>query len=155
MATDWLEYENAARTVVVRLRGVLGIGQVEGKQRIVGASGATWEFDAIAWSDGANNMLVVEARRHTTSRLKQEHIAALAFRVQDVGASGGIVATPLPMQVGANTVAASANIRHILLAPESTPETYLARYLEQSYRGITFADSLSLGHCIPLGGELK
>ncbi len=155
MHDDWLTYENAARSVVAHLRSALGVSQVDGKQSIAGVSGANWEFDAVAHRANDGNLLLIEARRHTTSRLKQEHLAAFAFRIQDVGAVGGIIATPLPLQEGATKVAASANILHVQLSADSTPEVYLAKYMGQSYRGFTVEESLSVGLSIPLRGELK
>jgi len=155
MHDDWLTYEQAARSVVAHLRRALGVNQVNGKQSIAGLSGANWEFDAVARHENDARLLLIEARRYTTSRLKQEHLAAFAFRIQDVGAAGGIIATPLPLQEGAAKVAASANILHLQLSADSTPEVYLAQYMGQSYRGFTVEESLSTGLSIPLSGELR
>ena len=48
--------------------------------------------------DGA--IVIIECRRYTTSKLKQNAIAALAWIISDVGASGGIVVTPIGVQDG-------------------------------------------------------
>lgn len=140
----WAIYEAAARKVIADIRQLLGVEAVEGKQSLGGASGTTWEIDAKAWCEGKDGFLVVEVRRHTSGRLKQEDIAAIAYRIQDVGGSGGIVVSPLPMQKGASLVAASTDITHVRLSPESTTESYLAEFMGRRFLGATITESLSL-----------
>ena len=89
----WLAYEAAARKVLTYMREVLGISVVEGKQSVPGKNSPGWELDAKAWLENSTGFLVIEARRHTTSRLSQEAVAAIAYRMSDVGAAGGIVLT--------------------------------------------------------------
>src|SRR2546430_13239803 len=108
MSRDWEIYEDAARKVLLDIRQVLGISTVEGKQSVEGESGTNWEIDAKAWREGSSGFLVIGARRHTTAGLKQKDLAALAYGIQDVGGSGGIVVSPLPMQKGARIIAAGA-----------------------------------------------
>ena len=155
MNPDWLVYENAAKAAIEHLREKFGLTRVEGKQLLNGKTGVAWEVDAKAWCDGSDRFLVVEARRRTTSRLKQGDVAAIAFSIEDVGASGGIVVSPLPLQEGAKTLAASKNIEHLRLSSESTPELYLAEYMGLRYRGLTYGDSMSIGVPTLLGGELR
>jgi len=145
MQPTWSIYEDAARTVLANLRQVLGIAAVEGKQSLAGISGTTWEIDAKAWCEGVDGFLVVEVRRHTSGRLTQEDVAAIAYRIQDVGGSGGIVVSPLPMQKGANLVAAHADIAHVRLTPESTTESYLAEFMGRRFLGEAITESLVLG----------
>jgi hypothetical protein len=138
----WTVYEDAARRVLADIRKVLGIGTVEGKQTLKGASGTTWELDATAYREGSDGFLVIEARRHTGAGLKQEELAAIAYRIQDVGGSGGIVVSPLRMQKGARIVAASADIAHVRLSQESTTESYLAEFMGRRFLGDTVTESL-------------
>ena len=135
MATSWPAYETAARAVVADLRTKLGVQSVEGKQMIPGASGTTWEIDGRAFLQGNSGYLVIEARRHTSSGQKQEDLAALAYRITDVGASGGIIVSPLPLQSGAQLVANHENIAHIRLDSSSTAEQYLAQFMGQTFHG--------------------
>jgi hypothetical protein len=134
-------YEQAAHRMLADLRGHLGLAAVEGKQTLAGLSGTDWEIDAKAWLEGGAGFLVVEARRYTTSRLKQEALAAIAYRIQDLGASGGIVVSPLPLQSGAELVARAARIAHVRLEPESTTESYLAEYMGKRFIGVTVQES--------------
>jgi hypothetical protein len=143
MTSHWSVYEDAARRVLTDLRAKLGLSSVEGKQSHVGLSSTTWEIDAKAWREGDDGFLLVEARRHTTSGLKQEEVAAIAYRVQDVGASGGVVVSPLPLQQGAALVARSAGIQHVRLTPESTTESYVAEFLGQRFLGASIHESVT------------
>jgi hypothetical protein len=144
MSASWVEYEDLARRVLADMRDVLGIATVEGKQPLDGKSSATGEVDAKAWLQGIDGFLVVEARRHTTAGLKQEDLAAISYRIKDVGAAGGIVVTPLPLQRGAKSIATSEGIAHVRLTAESTTERYLAEFLGRRFFGVSAADSIQL-----------
>jgi hypothetical protein len=138
---SWSVYEDAARRVISDIRQHLGVAAIEGKQGVQGDSGTIWEIDAKAWRDGLNNFLIVEVRRHTTSRLNQEHVAAIAYRIHDVGGDGGIVVSPHPMQKGANIVADHEDIAHIILSKDSTPENYLAEFMGKRFLGASITES--------------
>jgi hypothetical protein len=139
---SWKIYEDAARQVLVDIRQLLGLSSVEGKQTLNGKSGTNWELDARAWREGADGFLVIEVRRCTSGGLKQEEIAAIAYRIQDVGASSGVVVSPLPLQKGAKIVAVSADIAHVLLSPESTTESYLAEFMGRRFLGATVVETV-------------
>ena len=129
----WETYEQVARKVISDLRRELDVHLVEGKQELQGDSGATWEIDGKATTGSADGFFVVEARRHTTSGQKQEHLAALAYRIQDLGGTGGIIVSPLPLQRGAKLIAAHENIVELRLSAESTTENYMAQFLEHTF----------------------
>lgn len=153
MIQSWSNYEAAAISAISALRNELKVSKVEGKQTLTGSSGPTWEIDAKAWCEDSENFLIIEARCHTSSGLKQEALAAIAFRVNDLGAVGGIVVSPLPLQKGAKLIAASSGIEHVLLSATSTPEHYLAEYMGHRFHGFGFSDSIS-GSCQVIGGTL-
>jgi hypothetical protein len=108
---------------------------VEGKQTLVGESGATWEIEGkgVKADDGA--IVVIECRRYTTSRLKQKDMAALAWTISDVGASGGIVVTPIGVQRGGKIVAKSASIEVVHLDANSTTTDYVLNFLNNVFIG--------------------
>ncbi len=123
----WRTYEEACAYMLRRLAKRLDIVNVEGKQRLAGRiTGTRWEIDAKAIDVGSGAVVIVEARRHTRSRLNQEAVAAVAYRIQDLGASGAIVVSPHPLQKGARMVAAANNVRHVCMDPDSTPEQWVA-----------------------------
>lgn len=73
--------------------------------------------------------------------MSQEQIAGLAFRIQDTGATGGIVVSPLPLQAGAKIVAASQDIAHVLLSADSTTTDYVL-FLENTFHGVSLEESV-------------
>ena len=105
----WRTYEEVAAYLLNRFAKEFGLKTVEGKQKIQGQSGAWWEIDAKGIREG-NEAIIVECRRHTTEKLKQEELGGVAFRVIDIGATGGITVSPLGLQEGAEKVAAAKNI---------------------------------------------
>lgn len=145
---NWETYEQVARNVISDLRRELDVDLIEGKQELQGESGATWEIDGKATSGDSDGFFVVEARRHTTSGQKQEHLAALAYRIQDLGGSGGIIVSPLPLQRGAKLIAARENIVEMRLAADSTTENYMAQFLERTFHHATVKSGAVFGdHC--------
>jgi len=129
----WRTYEEVAAYLLDRLCHHFGLFRVEGKQQLPGqGSGTDWEIDAKGVKDQKSALFVlVECRRRTTSRLKQEDLAALAFRIRDTGAVGGIIVSPLELQVGARKVAESANIVEVTLSPEATTANFIMKFLNR------------------------
>ncbi len=144
-SVTWETYEQVARKVVSDLRRALGVGDVTGKEKLQGESGATWEIDGKATSGVSEGFFVIEARRHTTSGQKQEHMAALAYRIQDLGGTGGIIVSPLPLQHGAKLIAAYEHIAELRLAADSTTENYVAQFLAQTFHHATVKSGFALG----------
>ena len=142
MQPPWLIYETAARSVLEQIGDALSISTVEGKQKLDGSSGTKWEIDARAIQEGGENFLVVEVRRYTTSSLAQEHLAALAYRIGDVGAAGGIIVSPLPLQRGAALVARASRIDHVRLSEDSNSTDYLAEYMGKRFLGASIVEDL-------------
>ena len=143
MTAPWQAYELAAQSVLQHIGTELGVTAVEGKQTLDGKSGTRWEIDAKALQEDGQNFLVVEVRRYTTSALKQEDMGALAYRIGDVGASGGIVVSPLPLQRGAELVAKATGIEHVRLTPDSTATDYLAEYMGRRFLGASIIESVT------------
>lgn len=138
----WKRYEDAARQVLGEIGQVAGIELVEGLQTLEGKSGAKWAIDGKAVRDGGKDFWVVEVRRHTTRGVEQEAVAAIAFRIEDLGASGGIVVSPLDLQSGAAVVAKATNIVHFKLSEDSTPTDYLAEFMGRRFYGVSAQDAV-------------
>ena len=85
--TTWESYEDVARFLLEKLGDKLGLGleRVEGKQKLVGESGAEWEIDGKGVKADGGAIVVVECRRYTTSRVKQSAVASLAWTISDLG----------------------------------------------------------------------
>ena len=144
----WKSYEEVAQYLLNQFAEHFRLGIVEGKQIIPGESGTEWEIDAKGINSDGEGFLIVECRQHTKSRLNQESIAALAFRIRDTGAQGGIVVSPLELQSGAKKVATHSNIQHVILDPKSSISDYMIRFLNQIFVGIsetvTLTDSVHI-----------
>jgi hypothetical protein len=141
MATtdNWLRYETAAKQIIARLNDEFGLSAVEGKQVVDGKSGAQWEIDAKGLTEGSNSFVIIECRRYTTSRIKQEQISGIAWRILDTGASGALVVSPLGLQEGASKVAAAAGVRAVRMSADATLESFVVEFLGNlfvSFRGV-------------------
>jgi hypothetical protein len=108
--TPWRSYEEVAQHLLGQIAEQFGLGRVEGKQIVSGTSGASWEIDAKGVAQTGEGFVIIECRRHTKQGVSQEQIGGLAFRIQDTGAEGGIIVSPLPLQSGAKLVAESEGI---------------------------------------------
>jgi hypothetical protein len=136
-----------AQHVLNHFSNELGIDFVEGKQKIPGhLTGTTWEIDAKAVCEHANGFLIVECRRYTVSRQSQEQLAAIAFRIQDTGAVGGIIVTPMGLQEGAIKVAEATNVIELKLPADATLQAYLVEFLGKTFA--VFSDYISVSETL-------
>ncbi len=138
----WESYEQVAQHLLNEFAVHFGLGRVEGKQIVPGESRAVWEIDANGVKVDGEGFVIVECRRHTTSRLSQESLGALAYRTLDTKVAGGIVVTPLDIQAGAKKIAAHSNVVRITLPPESTTTEYVMKFLDRVFIGV--ADTCSV-----------
>lgn len=140
----WRSYEGAARRVITDLRALFGIDSVGGDQHLPGQSGTSWKVEGMAVLADGGGFLIVECRRYTTRRLSQESLGGIAYRILDVGGTGGIVVSPLPLQEGAAIIAGASNIKHITLTPDSTAEDYLAVFMKQTFHGAAVKEGIGV-----------
>lgn len=145
----WESYEDVARYLLEQLSDMLGLDleRVEGKQKLVGKSGMEWEIEGKGVKTDDGGVVVVECRRYTTSKVKAEAIGALAYRVSDLGASGGIVVTPIGVQRGGQLIAEAEGIQIVHLDADSSLTTgYLLRFLNRIVVGPGAAKLEIKGH---------
>lgn len=134
----WESYEDAAEYILNQMASRFDLERVEGKQKVPGLwSGTEYAIEGKGVLEGREEFIIIECRRYTKSRLKQEHIAALAYRIKDTGAKGGIVVTPYPLQKGAAKIAKAENIKIVQLTQDSTRKNYLLKFLDELFLGIT------------------
>ena len=131
---DWERYEQTTQFLLNEFATHFGLGKVEGKQIVPGASGTEWEIDAKGVKVDGEELLIVECRRWKSS-LSQEHVAALAYRVKDARAQVGILVTPTELQRGARKVAEHEGIYHVILDKDSTTEAYVIEFLHRVIMG--------------------
>ncbi|WP_434141472.1 hypothetical protein JQR84_24395 (plasmid) [Pseudomonas luteola] len=135
--TTWKTYEDVAQFILNELAEHFGLGRIEGKQIVTGESGISWEIDAKGIKCGDEGIVIIECRCYKNSKIKQEDMAAIAYRIKDTGAIGGITVSPLPPQSGAKILAAHENITCVSLCPESTTTNYFLTFVNQAFAKVT------------------
>lgn len=146
----WQSYEEVAAYLLNQFAEQFGIGRFEGKQVVAGESGTEWEIDAKGCSNDGSQFIVVECKRHTKSGISQAITASLAWSIQDTGASGGILVSPIGLQEGAKYVAAKAGIHEVILDQNSTTTDFVMKFLNRVCVGfsetanVSFKESLSI-----------
>ena len=148
-AKTWERYEQVAQYLLNQFAVYFKLGRVEGKQIVPGKL-TPWEIDAKGVKSDGIGFVVVECRRYTNSRLNKKNMGALVFTIQDTGAQGGIVVSPLDLQSGAKKIAASANVQHVTLNPDSTTSDYVMRFLDRVSLGVTL--QAAAGFTLKLSG---
>jgi hypothetical protein len=63
-------------------------------------------------------------------------MGALAYRIIDAGAEGGIIVSPLDLQAGAKKIASAEGIIQITLHEDSTPTEFAIQFRNQIFVGI-------------------
>ena len=144
MSQKWKSYEQVATHLLDLFASDFGLDRVEGKQHVEGHhSGTKWEIDAKGVCNGNDGFINVECRRYTTSKQNQEKTGALAYRIIDTGADGGILVSPLGLQEGAERLAKAENIVEVRLDENSTNHEYLMKFLNKTMIGLHDTISVS------------
>jgi hypothetical protein len=138
----WETYEEVAAYLLNQFAEHFGVGRFEGKQLVAGESGTEWQIDAKGCAADEGHFLVVECKRHTKAGISQAITAALAWSIQDTGAGGGILVSPIGLQKGAKKVAAKSDIVEVVLDQNSTTTDYMLKFLNQVCIG--FSDTVDL-----------
>ena len=144
----WSTYEEVATYLLNKNAKEFGLEKVEGKQSLSGKrSGTNWVVDAKGIKDDGIGFVIIECRRYTTSKQNQEKMGALAYRIIDTGASGGIIVSPMGLQSGAEKVASSEGILEVMLDADSTPHEFAMRFLNKLMVGmhdtVSFSDEVT------------
>jgi len=138
----WENYEDVAIYLLNQFASEFGIDNFSGKTDVLGQkSGTYWAIDGKGFNDGEEIFVIVECRRYTNSKQSQEKMGGLAYRIQDTGASGGIIVSPLGLQSGAEKIAVAENIISVKLSSESTNNEYMMEFLNKIKIG--FVDAVS------------
>lgn len=135
---QWRTYEEVATYLLNQMANEFGLQKVEAEQTVLGLrSGTKWKIEGKGIAEGGDRFVIVECRRYPSSKLNQESIGGLAYRIADAGASGGIVVTPVGLQEGAAKVAAAENIITVILDEKSSSTDYIIRFLDRIKVGIS------------------
>ena len=138
----WETYEEVAAYLLNQFAEHFGVGRFEGKQLVAGESGTEWQIDAKGCAADDGHFIVVECKRHTKTGISQAITAALAWSIQDTGAGGGILVSPIGLQEGARKVAAKSGIVEVVLDQNSTTTDYMLKFFDQVCLG--FSDTVDI-----------
>lgn len=134
----WQKYEQVATDLLNKMADEFGLEKVEGNQGILGLrSGTNWAIDGKGIANGTEKFVIIECRRYTHSRIDQESIGGLAYRISDTGASGGIIVTPIGLQEGAQKIAEAENIITVTLDENSSSTDYVISFLDKIKVGMS------------------
>lgn len=137
---SWQSYEQVAVEIMNKIAALLGLERVESKQSVYGSrTGTSWEIDGKGVNVDGEGFVIIECRRYSKQKQKQEQVAALAYRITDTGASGAILVNPLGFQEGAKKVAAAENIQEFIMGPDSTSDAFVVRFLNNVLVGAPVA----------------
>ena len=132
----WRTYEEVAQYLLNQFAEHLGLEKVEEKQSILGQlSGRQIEIDGRGVKEGNTGFVILECKRYK-DRVEAEKLEALAFRITDAGAAGGIVVSPMGLQEGAAKIAAPENIVTVQLNREANQYEYVLRFLKDVMIGV-------------------
>lgn len=137
MTTEWKTYEEVAAHLLNQVASDLGLSKVEGKQSVLGLRSQTeWEIDAKGVSEGNEGFVIIECRRYTKAKQNQEKMSALAWKILDTGAQGGIIVSPLGLQEGAKKVAHAGKIVNVQLSLDNTAHEFAMQFLNKIFLGL-------------------
>lgn len=143
----WRDYEEVAQYLLNEFADNFGLERVEEAQKIIGLrSGRKIAIDGKGVKKDNTGYLLVECKRYPRDRVEAEKLEALAYRIMDAGADGGIVVSPLGLQAGAEKIADSEKIISVRIAEGSTVHSYVLSFLHQVMVGVT--DEINLNHKI-------
>jgi len=131
---NWKNYEDVTKQILSDVRDCLGLGRIEGKQKVRGKiSGAKWEVDLVAYGATDEKLILVECKQRSNSKLRQSDLAKLAYTIEDTGADRGIIVTTIGLQDGAKKIAGAEKITEMRVDPTSTSENYIAQITNQIF----------------------
>jgi hypothetical protein len=137
MTTEWQSYEQVAVYLLNQFAETFGLDGVEGKQHVNGKrSGVDWEIDGKGYRIGSDAFVIVECKRYTTSRVNQETVGGLAYRIIDTDAEGAILVTPLGSQSGGLDVGKAEQVAQVRLNADATGREYVLQFLNDIFAGV-------------------
>ena len=139
---NWRSFEEVAQYLLNEFAEHFGLERVEQKQKIIGLrSGRKIEIDGKGVKLGDDGFVIVECKKYK-DRVEAEKLEALAYRIMDAGADGGIIVSTMDLQAGAKKIAEGENIVRVQLNETCTEHSYVLRFLNRVMVGLQ--DQLTL-----------
>lgn len=134
----WETYEEVAQYLLSKFKSEFDLENVQEKQNVKGIkSGTNYEIDAKGVKNNNEGIVIIECRRYTKSKQNQEKLCALAYRIYDTNAEGGIIVSPLGLQKGAKKIAEAENIMSVKLNKDCSIDNYILQFLNKVMFGIS------------------
>ena len=144
----WKSFEDAFRAILEDHKDFFGLDSIEptpGKAEA--KSGYVYDIEVTGYSKGDEKLVLFECRRKSRN-LEPKDAGEFAYRIQMTGAKKGYFVTTLEkgLAEGAKTIADYAQIYHIRLSENATPQEYLMKYLNNFFVLVrsTVSSSVSL-----------
>lgn len=140
----WENYEQVTRQMLLDLKQYFGLDRVEEKGKLKGISGEEWGIDVIAYKPEPGDLVIVECKQRSSSRIDRSTIAGFAYVIRDTQAKSGIFVISIGLQEGAKRLAEYENILVIELKVDITDnsEDYIAKLANDIFGKVT--DRLAL-----------
>lgn len=83
---------------------------------------------------------------NTSSKQNQEKLGALAYRIIESDAHGGIIVTSIGLQKGAKKVADAEYIFNVILDADSTVNEFYMKFLHKIFFGLKLSQGLDINY---------
>jgi hypothetical protein len=140
--STWQNYEQVARHILTEFRQHFGLDAIEPKQDVPGQSGTGHEIDAKGVMSNGEGFLVIECRKRN-AKPNKEDLCALAYRIIDTGAAGGIIVSTVPLQSGAAKIAQASGTISVILNTSATAEEFCVQFFDKGFARM--ADTIGVG----------
>lgn len=140
--STWQNYEQVARHILTEFRQHFGLESIEPQQDVAGQSGTDHAIDAKGVMIDGEGFVVIECRRRK-AKPNKEDLCALAYRIIDTGAAGGIIVSTLPPQKGAAIIAKAAGVTSVVLNANATPEEFCVQFFDKGFARVK--DTIATG----------
>ncbi len=104
--------------------------------------------DAKGCAEDGKQFVIVECKRYPNRGISQAIVASLAWTIQDTGAAGGVLVSPVGFQDGARKIAAATTISEVTLREDSTTTDYMLKFLNKIFCGVS--DNISITESISI-----
>lgn len=135
----WESFEDAFRSIITEHKAFFDLERVEpGPGKVKSESGYVYDIEVVAHAKGDGKTVLFECRRKATRNLEPKDAGEFAFRIDTTGAGKGYFVTTLDkgLSAGAKTIADHAEIGHIQLSCDATPDEYVMKYLGNWFVGV-------------------
>jgi hypothetical protein len=108
---QWVTYEEVVAQLLDTFAAYFGVERNE--VSLNNLPGTTYEVDGKGFSRGNLGYFFIECRRYINTSQSRADVCAFAFQVEDTGAIGGIIVSPLVLKEGLTIVSEAKNVKRV------------------------------------------